>query len=107
MYVAIGVILTGPFIFFARKRVEWRWWELGAYVLPFWIWVGLIAKGGQPKSIANLGEIGNLLIALVVLVGVRVVLGRHRAAVGLAMFGQVALCVVAALTYFLTPMLPE
>jgi hypothetical protein len=69
--------------------------------------VGLIAKGGQPKSIANLGEIGNLLIALVVLVGVRVVLGRHRAAVGLAMFGQVALCVVAALTYFLTPMLPE
>jgi hypothetical protein len=57
--------------------------------------------------LGNLGEIGSLLIALVVLAGVRVVLGRHRTAAGLAMLGQVALCAVAVLTYLLTPMLPE
>jgi hypothetical protein len=107
MYASIGVILTAPFVFFARRRVEWQWWELGAYVLPFWIWAALVVTGSQPKSLANLGEVGNLLIALVVLAIVRVAVGRHRAATSLAVFGQAALCGAAALTYFLTPVLPE
>ena len=107
VYMVVGVVLTAPFVFLARRRVVWKWWELGAFVLPFWIWMALMAKGEQPKSLSNLGEVGNLLIALVVPAVVRVVVGRRRPALGLAVSGQAALCAVAALTYFLTPMLPE
>ena len=74
VHAAIATVLSAPIVFFARKRVHWRWWELSALVLPFAVWLILmhseLATGR--KSIANLGEpyLFSLAIPLAALVRV-------------------------------------
>ena len=107
IYVGIGVVLTAPVVFLTRRRVEWQWWDLAGFILPFWVWMWLMTNSSRPKSLANLGEIGNLLIALAAVAVARALLGRRRGAVVAGVVGQVILVILAGMTYLLTPMLPE
>ena len=107
VFLGVALVLTLPIVVISRRRVTWRRWEVAAYVLPFWSWFWLTASGGRPKSLANLGEIGDLLVALPIVALVRVAIGRRRHEGVVAVLGQLSLVAVGVITYFATPMLPE
>ena len=53
VHVLVVIVLTGPLILWARKRVRWFAWELLAGVLPFGLWMSAWLSGvawGGPGS---------------------------------------------------------
>ncbi len=100
-------ILTAPIVCFGWQRARWRYWEAAGFVVPFALYCVVVAYGHRPKSMSNCIEFVNLIVAVPLVAAVRVWLGpKSRPAVAAAV-GQIALCVVAVGTYFLTPELAE
>jgi hypothetical protein len=101
-----AALLSLPVLIAGRRRAQWAWWELSAFILPFSCWAFLMFARGEGKSLANFVEclVISPFVPLAALA--RVVLGRQNrywaAPVGIAI-----LCAVAMLIYFLTPCLPE
>jgi hypothetical protein len=109
IYVAIAGVLAAPIVFFGRRRVHWMWWETLVFIVPFFIWMGLMFSelSTGRKSLANLGEFVFIGFAVPVAALVRVALGmrvRERACAG-SLFALV--CLTAVGVFWLTPMLPE
>ena len=108
-HAVIGGVLAAPFVYFGRKRVHWHRWELWAFALPFVLWLLLMVSplSTDRKSLANLGEGVLLGFALPVATLVRVVLGGRFSERAVSRAVLVALCLVAALVFFLVPQLEE
>ena len=109
VHAVIATVLSAPIVFFGRRRVHWRWWELSALVLPFAVWsffmLSDLATGR--KSIANVGEPYFFSFAIPLAALVRVWLGtrfdeRLSSAVLIG-----TLCAVAASVFVFVPSLPE
>ena len=105
----IAAVLSAPFVFFGRKRAQWRWWELLAFVLPFAVWLLLTDSSlsiGR-KGYGNLNEIFYLALGVPLAAMVRVAIGPRpavRAHVGWVAAALVGvLCVAAAAVFFLVP----
>jgi glycopeptide antibiotics resistance protein len=103
----VATVLTAPIAYFGRLRTSWRWWETLALVIPFSIWLLLMSYGHLPKSLSNVGEVGNIALAIPLVALVRVALARRfsQAIAAPILFGL--LCFVPVATYFFTPLLPE
>jgi len=67
----------------------------------------MLSPLGEGKSIANLGEAGNISAAIVIATGIRLLWGQRTGKRILAVVLQVALICVAGATFFLTGPLPE
>jgi hypothetical protein len=107
LHVVSASVFAGPIAFFGRQRASWRWWELSGFVVPFLVWLLLMLYGKQPKSLSNVGEVLYISISVAVAVVARVALGPRLPRTPVAVVLLVALCSVAAATYFFTPLLPE
>lgn len=107
VYAAIALALSAPFIFLARKRVDWHAWELLAFVLPFSLWAVLVYVNDAGKSLSNLVEPFVFVPAIPMAVLARAIVGRRYDQTRLAAFLIVLLCLVAAGVYLLMPALPE
>jgi len=59
------------------------------------------------KSLANLGEPVNIALAMPVLALIVVFVGGRVSATTYGIISTVVLCIVAAVTFFFTPILPE
>ena len=104
-----AAVLTAPIVFFGRRRVHWQWWELSAFIVPFAVWALLMLSGLSTgkKSLANLAEPFYFSVALPVAAAIRVSVGtrvQERASAGGLIL---ALCVLAAVVFFVVPSLPE
>ncbi len=108
IHVGIAAALSAPIVFFGRKRVHWRSWELLTLVLPFCTWLCLDqSELSLGKSLANLGEPFFFSLAIPVAALVRVAVGTK---VNEKIFAGVliaVLCGVAAAVFFVVPSLPE
>jgi hypothetical protein len=109
VHAVIAAIPSAPIVFFGRKRVRWRFWELLVLVLPFIVWCLLMFSelSTGRKSLSNLGEPVCFALAVPVAALVRVAVAsripeRPCAAVLIAMA-----CMVAAGVFFVVPPLPE
>ena len=108
VHAAIATVLSAPIVFFGRKRVHWRSWELLALVLPFIVWSLLMFSDlSTGKSLANLGEPFYFSFAVPVAALVRVAVGTRIAERTFAGCLIAALCVVAVGVFFIVPPLPE
>lgn len=109
VHVGIAALLTAPVVFFGRRRVNWQWWELSAFLVPFAVWALLMLSGLSTgrKSLSNLAEPFYFSVAFPIAAVLRVTMGtrvhEHTSAGGL-IFG---LCVLAAAVFFVVPSLPE
>lgn len=108
-HVAIATLLSAPIVFFGRRRVHWRWWELSALVLPFGVWMLLMFSelSTGKKSLGNLAEPFYFSLAIPLAALVRVGIGTRcgeRVCAGV-LIG--ALCAIAAIVFFIVPSLPE
>lgn len=99
--------VVAPIVWFSRHRVQWRRWELVAFLLPFAVWLALIYTGGRPKTIANLGECFIISIGIGIAAMVRATLGRSSDSPAVPALLVAALTGVAAAAYYFTPMWPE
>jgi uncharacterized membrane protein len=108
LHAGIGGLLSAPIVFFGRKRVHWKLWELAAFVLPYCTWMVLLFLGATPsKTLANLVE--PLLIGAVIPLAALV-----RALIGVRITESLSagtlvgvLCGIAAGLAMFTPPLPE
>jgi hypothetical protein len=108
VHAVIGLVLASPILFFGRKRAQWEWWELLAFVIPYSLWSGLMSSDlAVGKSLANLGECGYISFAVPVVAFIRLWVGgrSHQRLYAAALIG--VLCGVATGAFFLTPPLPE
>ena len=109
MHTAIAVVSSAPIVFFGRKRVRWRLWELLVLVLPFTVWTLLMFSEFSTgrKSLANLGEPFYIALGAPVAAFVRVAVGS-RIPDSVCIASLIAtLCLVAAGVFFIVPPLPE
>lgn len=105
----IALMLSGPILYFGRKRAHIHPWELLALVLPFLIWAALILSPlalGR-KTLGNIMEPLYFGLAIPLAAFIRVLIGRHIPEWLCALFLQVALCGVAVWVFFSVPPLPE
>ena len=108
VHAIIAAVLSAPIVFFGRKRVHWRFWELLVLILPFIVWYLLMfSELAIGKSIANLGEPVFFALAVPVAALARVVISS-RVPERLCAASLIAtVCVVAASVFFIVPSLPE
>ncbi len=107
LYLVPAAVLSAPLWFFGRKRVQWTVLDFAALVLPLLPWLVLIVAGPQPKSLANLIEVGWLgalapLVPILRLLVKNQVPGRRVAA-----YGMLIVSLIGVIIYFQTPGLPE
>src|ERR1043166_9731611 len=78
IHAAVAAVLSAPILLLGARRVQWRAWELLAFILPFGAWWLLAIRPGPSsrKGISNIGEplIFSLTIPLAALT--RVLLGK-------------------------------
>ena len=65
-HVVIAGVVVVPVVWFTRRRVQWRWWQLAVFIVPFGVWFALLYAGWRPKTLANLGECFMISGAIVV-----------------------------------------
>jgi hypothetical protein len=108
-HAVIGAALAAPILFLGRKRVACANWELLVLVIPFCVWVVLMLSplASGRKSLANLGEPVYVSFAMPVLALLRIVIGRRLSETACATSLIAALCVVAAVIFFMVPFKPE
>ena len=109
MHAVAGAILSTPILYFGRRRVTWANWQLLGLVLPFCVWLLLMLSplSTGRKSLANVGEPIYISFAMPVVALVRVGAGKHVPESVLAAGLIGALCVLAALIFFVVPFKPE
>ena len=96
-----------PVVWFTRRFVRWRWWELTVFFLPFASWLALMEAGALPKTLANLGEVAYVSAAIVVAVIVRAAIARVAESRMAPLFLIVGVTACAVGVYYFTPMWPE
>ena len=108
-HAVIAAVLTAPIVFFGRKRVHWRTWELLMLVLPFAVWTFLMFSelGNGSKSLANLAEPLIFAPAIPIVTLIRVAIGRRVPERPCAACLLILMCALAASVYFFVPPLPE
>jgi hypothetical protein len=54
IHAGIAAILSAPIVYFSRKRIHWRRYELLAFIIPFGIWFALCGFTGiRSKTLSN------------------------------------------------------
>ena len=108
-YLIFALLPSLPIVWLGRRRVNWRFIDLLAFVLPFMVWFALtispLAEGR--KTLANLGEPLVFGIAVPVTAVGRVFVGRKLSDSRCRAIFIGTLCLVAAGTFFFTPPWPE
>jgi hypothetical protein len=107
VHAVIATVLSLPVIILGSRRVHWNRWDLSAFVLPFAVWLLLMANDGQGKTLANLGEPFFFSFALPVAALVRVAIGTRVREVRCSISLLLLLCLVAIGVFFWTPALDE
>jgi len=108
IYAGLAAVPSVPIIFFGRKRIHWRTWELLALVIPFAVWMCLMfSELSTGKSLANLGEPFFFSLAVPAAALARVAVGTRVNEKIFAGILIAALCGVAAAVFFMVPSLPE
>jgi nitrate/nitrite transporter NarK len=63
--------------YFGRKRAQFKWWELSAFVLPFIVWLVLSALSSKNKGLwSPMVEVFILGCTVPVAALIRVIVGR-------------------------------
>lgn len=101
------ILVVIPLVYFTKRRVNWRWWEGAALIVPFAIWLSLETVVDRPKSLANLFEYAAMVVAIPIAASVRILVAQRLPQLPVAAALQLALVVVIILVYFKTPLLPE
>ncbi|MEX1231314.1 MAG: hypothetical protein WEB58_13800 [Planctomycetaceae bacterium] len=108
VHAGIAAVLSSPIIFFGRKRVQWRLWELLISVIPFTVWTLLsFSELAMGKSLANLGEPFYFAPAIPALAFIRVAVGSRFSETLCAVVLIAVMCLIAAGVFFVVPPLPE
>jgi hypothetical protein len=107
VHAVIAAVLSAPIAFFGRKRVRWSLLDLLAFILPFAVWLALMAANSVGKSLANLGEPFYFSFAVPIAALIRVIGGHHAGERALSVVLVALLCFAAAGVYWWTPSLPE
>ena len=84
-----------------------QWWEAAAFLLPYVAYLLLNNYFHLPKSLANLGELGVILVGVPFAALVRIALARRAPQLPVAVILQLVLIAAPVYEYFTTPMLPE
>jgi hypothetical protein len=109
IHTGIAAVLSAPVIYFGRKRVHWRSWELLTFVLPFLIWTCLmfsdLATG--EKSLSNLGEPFVFALAIPIAALLRVVFAKSVSEPLCSGILILLVCLAAITVFFTVPSLPE
>jgi len=105
LHAGMAAALTAPIALLGRKRVHWRKWELLAFVLPFVVWMLLMASdlACSRKTAWNYPEGLCFAPAIPLAAIVRVAVGSRRGGQWWAAGLLIALCGVAAAVFFLVP----
>ncbi|HKI70531.1 MAG TPA: hypothetical protein VKA67_13155 [Verrucomicrobiae bacterium] len=108
-HAVIGAGLSAPILFIGRKRIGWANWELAALIIPFCVWLALMLSplSAGRKSLANIGEPVYISFAMPVLALLRVLWARRISEKVYAAIFLTALCVVAAIVFFMISLKPE
>jgi hypothetical protein len=107
-HAILAFLSSLPIVWFARRRVDWRRWELLVLALPFGVWGLLTLAQLQKKSGGNLiWELTLITLAVPVAALLRAAIGPllPQRKVAATLIGL--LCLLAAGLYFFTPLLPE
>lgn len=99
--------MAAPILIMGRKRARWQSYELLALILPFGVWLVLMWVGDAPKSIANFADCTSLSAGIVVAMIVRCIVGSVKRQALFSSSLIAALMLLAVLTYYLMPSLPE
>ncbi len=108
-HIVIAAWAVAPMAVIGRRRADWRWWETLVFVAPYWTWAALMASplAAGHKSLANIGEAGNISFAIMIATAIRLAYGKRPHRLGLSGVLLAAVVVVAVATFLLTPLLPE
>lgn len=110
IHAAVAAVVVSPVVFFARKRVHWRSWELLSLVIPFCVWMALMFSdmATAPKTLSNLVvEPGILALALALGALARVAMSASMSEKKASAVTLASLCLVAAGVFWIVPALPE
>jgi hypothetical protein len=103
LYLLPAVPLSLSLCYFGRKRVQFMWWELGAFILPFIVWL-IVSVFSKDKGLWSLlVEVLILGCTVPVAALVRVIVGsavNRSLMAGSLMF---LICVVAVLLGIMYP----
>jgi hypothetical protein len=105
IHAGIALILSAPVLFFGRRRVQWRRWELLVVILPFTAWLLLMASQFSVgrKGVANIEEAFILALGVPIVAVLRVVIGDRlpqSVCAGVFIF---LLCAGAVAVFFTAP----
>lgn len=109
IYAFIAGVFAAPIIFFGRKRIHFQRWELLVIILPFVAWAILMFSdlSTGKKSLANLAEPFYFAWAVPLAALIRVWVGQKAPDRLSATILITAVCIIAILSFFLIPPLPE
>jgi hypothetical protein len=108
LYSVSAAVVCLPLIWWYRS-IEWRWWELILPVVPFGLWLCVMAISDKGKSLSN-GVIEPLLCGCTacIPIALRAAATRCGWQVEATYFiGLLASCVLVMVIYFGMPSLPE
>ena len=107
-HMLMAAWIVGPMVALGRRRANWEYWEAVVFVVPFWTWgVLMFSPMASGKSLSNLGEPGNISLAVALAAAFRLWWGRREPKRLVAAVLVAAVVVVAAGVFFFTPVLPE
>jgi hypothetical protein len=107
-HMVLALPLTLPIVWFARRRVDWRRWELLVFVLPFCTWGLLVLAEFHKKSDGNfVYEFSALGFSVPVAALLRAAIGAKfsQPLVAAILIGMA--CLLIAGVYFFLPLLPD
>ena len=103
IYLLPAVFLSVPVCLLGHKRAEFRWWEAGAFILPFIVWLVCFALLPAGKSLGNIVEALVLGFAVPLGAVIRVIVGARLNRTIVASAVMIGTCAWAALLALLFP----
>lgn len=110
IHAVVAAVVVSPVVYFGRKRVHWRSWELLALVIPFCVWMALMFSDMSTgsKTLSNLAvEPGILAVALALGALARIAMSASMSEEKASAVTLASLCFVAAGVFWIVPALPE
>ena len=110
IHAVVAAVLTLPLVYWTRNKVHWLRWEAVAFVVPFFVWMILMASGLSTgkKTLSNfLVEPGMLGVCVALGALARIGIRRgpsDRVGPSLTLAG---LCFLAAGVFWIVPALSE
>jgi hypothetical protein len=105
LYLLPAVPLSLALWYFGRKRAQFKWWELSAFVLPFIVWLVLSALSTKNKGLwSPMVEVFILGCTVPVAALIRVTVGR---AVNRSLMESSLIFMICALAILLGIMIPK